>query len=61
MWALLKRQIIGVHPWVSPERLRRYAAETIWRYNRRGRKVTPRVDAIFPCVRGHLTYEALVA
>ncbi len=31
VWALLKRQIIGIHHWVSPKHLQRYVDEMTWR------------------------------
>ena len=34
-WSQLKRQIIGIHHWVSAKHLDRYVAESSWRYNRR--------------------------
>lgn len=61
VWALLKRQIIGIHHWVSPKHLQRYVDEMTWRYNRRDMKVTPRMNDLFACVEGRLTYKALIA
>jgi transposase-like protein len=61
VWALLKRQIIGVHHWVSPKHLQKYVDEMSWRYNRRDLKVTPRMNDMFACVEGRLTYKALIA
>lgn len=61
VWALLKRQIIGIHHWVSPKHLDRYVQEMSWRYNRRDLKVTPRMNDMFACVEGRLTYKALIA
>lgn len=61
VWALLKRQIVGVHHWVSPKHLDRYVQEMTWRYNRRDMKVTPRMNDLFACVEGRLTYKALIA
>jgi hypothetical protein len=60
VWALLKRQIIGIHHWVSPKHLQKYANEMAWRYNRRDLKVTPRMNDLFACVEGRLTYKALI-
>lgn len=45
--AILKRQIIGIHHWVSPKHLNRYAAEMTWRFNHRAMTVTDRMNAIF--------------
>lgn len=61
VWALLKRQIVGIHHWVSPKHLNRYVDEMAWRFNRRDMKVTDRMNDIFACVEGRLTYKALKA
>jgi hypothetical protein len=61
VWALLKRQIIGVHHWVSPKHLNRYVSEMTWRFNRRDMKVTPRMNDLFACVEGRLKYKTLIA
>jgi hypothetical protein len=44
IWALLKRQIIGIHHWVSPKHLQKYVDETTWRINRRDLKPSPRMN-----------------
>ncbi|NUJ81404.1 IS1595 family transposase [Methylocystis sp. FS] len=54
VWALLKRQIVGIHHWVSPKHLQRYVDEMTWRYNRRDMKPSPRMNDIFACVEGRL-------
>jgi transposase-like protein len=61
VWALLKRQIIGIHHWVSPKHLFRYVDEMSWRYNRRGVAEGARVDALIAGSDGRLTYKALIA
>ena len=61
VWAQLKRQIIGVHHWVSNKHLDLYVQEMPWRVNRRDMKVTPRMNDMFSCVEGRLTYKALIA
>lgn len=61
VWALLKRQIIGIHHWVSPKHLDRYVQEMTWRFNRREAAVTDRMNDLFGCVEGRLTYKALIA
>jgi transposase-like protein len=61
VWALLKRQIVGVHHWVSSKHLQRYVDEMAWRFNRRDMKPSPRMNDLFGCVEGRLTYKALVA
>ena len=61
VWALLKRQIIGIHHWVSPKHLQKYVDEMSWRFNRRDLDPAPRMNDIFTGVEGHLTYKALIA
>lgn len=61
VWALLKRQIIGIHHWVSPKHLSRYVEEMTWRYNRREMAEGARVNALIAGADGRLTYMALVA
>ena len=61
VWAQLKRQIIGVHHWVSSKHLNRYVCEMAWRFNRRELTVTTRMNALFASVEGRLTYKALIA
>jgi transposase-like protein len=60
VWALLKRQIIGIHHWVSAKHLHRYVSEMTWRFNRRDMAVTARMNDLFNGVEGHLTYKALI-
>jgi transposase-like protein len=61
VWAQLKRQIIGVHHWVSPKHLQKYVDEMSWRFNRRDMKTAPRMNDLFSCVEGRLTYRALIS
>jgi transposase-like protein len=61
VWALLKRQIYGIHHWVSAKHLSRYADEMTWRFNRRDQGVTDRMNGLFGCVEGRLPYKALIA
>lgn len=61
VWALLKRQIIGTHHWVSPKHLQQYVSEMAWRLNRRDLSPQDRVNALFGAVEGRLTYKALIA
>lgn len=61
VWALLKRQIVGIHHWVSPRHLSRYLDEMTWRFNRRDMVVTDRMNALFACVEGRLRYVDLKA
>jgi len=59
-WSQLKRQIIGIHHWVSAKHLDRYVAESSWRYNRRESGEGARVNALLSDATGRLTYKALI-
>jgi transposase-like protein len=61
MWALLKRQIIGIHHWVSAKHLGKYAQEMTWRFNRRDMKSAPRMNELFGSIEGPLPYKTLIA
>ena len=61
VWALLKRQIVGIHHWLSDKHLNCYVGEMSWRFNRRDMKVTDRMNSLFECVEGRLTYATLIA
>ena len=63
VWSLLKRQIYGIHHWVSVKHLDRYLSEATWRYNRRavGEGEGERVGAFLAGTSGRLTYKALIA
>jgi transposase-like protein len=61
VWALLKRQIVGTHHWISPKHLQQYVSEMAWRMNRRSMTAEQRVNALFTAVEGRLTYKALIA
>jgi transposase-like protein len=61
VWALLKRQIIGIHHFVSPKHLDRYVAEMTYRFNRREMGEGDRVNALLSDAGGRLTYKALIA
>jgi len=60
-WALLKRQIYGIHHFVSPKHLHRYVAESVWRYNRRDVKDAPRMAEFLGRTDGRLAYRTLIA
>ena len=60
-WSLFKRQIIGIHHWVSSKHLHRYLAEMTWRYNRRESGEGERVNELLARVTGkRLTYKGLI-
>jgi transposase-like protein len=59
-WSLLKRQIYGIHHWVSAKHLSRYIDEATWRYNRRDVKDGSRIAEFLGRVNGRLTYNVLI-
>lgn len=62
VWALLKRQIIGIHHVISPKHLGRYLDEMTWRFNRRDIEDGARLNDLLACAdRNPLTYKALIA
>jgi transposase-like protein len=60
-WSLLKRQIYGIHHWVSAKHLAQYVNEVVWRYNRREVAEGRRVTEFLTRVDGRLTYKMLIA
>jgi len=60
-WSLLKRQIYGIHHWVSEKHLGQYTAESAWRYNRRAVPDAERMGEFIGQMDGRLTYKALIA
>ena len=60
-WSQLKRQIFGIHHWVSGKHLGRYVDESAWRFNRRAIDEAPRFDEFLACTDGRLTYAELIA
>jgi transposase-like protein len=61
VWALLKRQIIGTHHWVSPKHLQAYVQEMTWRLNQRNMSPADRMNALFESVAGALPYKVLIS
>lgn len=61
VWALMKRQIIGTHHWLSPKHIGRYLGEMTWRFNMRELKDGERVNALLERTSGRLTYKELIA
>lgn len=59
-WSLLKRQIYGIHHWVSPKHLDQYVAEASWRYMLRERTDGSRVTTLLAQTDGRLTYNMLI-
>lgn len=60
-WALLKRQIIGIHHFVTPKHINRYVAEATWRFNAHEMGEGSRVNALLEQASGRLTYKELIA
>lgn len=60
VWSRLKRQIIGIHHFVSDKHLSRYVAESEWRHNRRKMAEGTRADAMIAGAAGRLTYKTLI-
>lgn len=61
VWALLKRQIVGIHHYISPKHLSRYVDEMSWRFNRRDEAASDRMNDLFEGIDGRLTWKALTA
>ena len=62
VWALLKRQIIGIHHFVSPKHLQRYLDEMVFRQNRRDVGEGNRVNMLLAATNGkRLRYKELIA
>jgi transposase-like protein len=59
-WSLLKRQIYGIHHWVSPKHLDQYVGEATWRYMLREMAEGSRVTALLAQADGRLTYKMLI-
>lgn len=60
-WSHIKRQIYGIHHWISPKHLASYLSEITWRYNRRDVDDGDWVNAFFNHVEGRLRYKELIA
>jgi transposase-like protein len=61
-WSQLKRQIYGIHHWVSRKHLDRYVGESVWRFNRRALTETLRFNELLALADGsRLTYPELIA
>ena len=62
VWALFKRQIIGIHHVISPKHLSRYLSEMTWRFNRREQGEGSRVNSLLTYAdRNPITYRELIA
>lgn len=45
-WSLFKRQVYGIHHWISEKHTNRYLTEFTWRYNRRDDDEGERVNKL---------------
>lgn len=61
VWALLKRQIIGIHHWVSPKHLDAYVSEMAFRFNSRDETSGERANSLLGQIEGPLPYKVLIA
>lgn len=59
-WSLLKRQIYGIHHWVSAKHLDQYVGEATWRYMLRDQADGSRVTTLLAQTDGRLTYNVLI-
>ncbi|EFL90222.1 IS1595 family transposase [Ahrensia sp. R2A130] len=61
-WSQFKRQVYGIHHWVSGKHLHRYLSEFAWRYNRREHGEGDRVNDLLKWADGgKLSYKELIA
>lgn len=60
VWSLFKRQVVGIHHWISRKHFDRYLGEMTWRYNRRDVDEGDRMNEFLARVHGRLTYKALI-
>ena len=61
VWSLFKRQVYGIHHWVSPKHLQKYLGEMTWRYNRRDISEGDRMNEFLTRVQGRITYKTLIS
>lgn len=59
--SLFKRQVFGIHHFITAKHLDRYLNEFTFRFNRRAMGEGSRVDALIANAAGWLTYKALIA
>ncbi|WP_246687380.1 IS1595 family transposase [Mesorhizobium sp. B3-1-7] len=60
-WSHIKRQIYGIHHWISDKHLGNYLSEITWRYNRRAIEDGVRMNGLLAQVEGRLRYRELIA
>ncbi len=61
VWSLFKRQVYGIHHWVSPKHLQQYLGEMTWRYNRREVDEGDRMNEFLSRIQGRLKYAQLIS
>lgn len=59
-WNMLKKQINGIHHFVSPKHLQRYCDESAFRFNNRGILQNERFNLVIANCEGTLQYKALI-
>jgi transposase-like protein len=60
-WSQLKRQIVGIHHYVSPKHLQRYCNEAAFRYNAKTVPQDERFASVLLNIEGSLKYSELTA
>lgn len=60
-WSHFKRQVIGVHHWISKAHIQSYLDEFTWRWNRKNMNEGQRVNNMLEGVSGRLTYKELIS
>lgn len=61
VWSLFKRQVYGIHHWVSPKHLQKYLGEMTWRFNRRDIDEGDRMNEFLARIHGPLKYKTLIS
>lgn len=61
VWALLMRQYVGTHHWISPKHMDAYLNEITFRLNRSGLDKGQRHQALLSQIEGPLPYKVLIA
>lgn len=60
-WSHIKRQIYGIHHWISSKYFGNYLSEMTWRYNRRDIDGSVRMNGSLGQVEGRLRYKEPIA
>lgn len=59
-WSHFKRQVYGIHHWISAKHVDQYLSEFTWRYNRRSAGEGERVNMLLDQTAGRLRYKDLI-